>query len=44
MDITAVIQYILTVAQSFGSEDYYNRSVMMILGLAGLLFCENEQT
>ena len=27
-----------------GSQDYYNKSLMMILvlGLAGVLFCENE--
>ena len=25
------------------SEDYYKKSRMMILGLAGLFFCENEQ-
>ena len=29
---------------SFGSQDYYNKSLMTILGLAGVLFCENEQT
>ena len=44
MDIAAVIQYILTSAQSFGSPDYYNKSLMTILGLAGVLLCENEQT
>ena len=44
MEITAVIQYILTAAQSFGSQDYYNKSLMMILGLAGVSFCENEHT
>ena len=43
-EMTAVIQYILTSAQSFGPQDYYNKSLMMILGLAGVLFCENEQT
>ena len=26
MEITAVIQYILTAAQSFGSQDYHKRS------------------
>ena len=36
--------YILTSAQSFGSQDYYNKSLMTIPGLAGVLFCENEQT
>ena len=40
--MTAVIQYILTAAQSFGSQDYYKKSRMIILGLAGVLFCENE--
>ena len=47
MEITAVvIQYILTVAQSFGSQDYNHKSLMMIhvVGLAALLFGENEQT
>ena len=43
MAITAVIQYILKEAQSFGSQDYYSKSLMVILGLAGVLFCENEQ-
>ena len=44
MEIIAVIRYILTAAQSFGSQVYYNKSLMMIPGLAGVLFCENEQT
>ena len=44
MEMTAVIQYILTAAQPFGSQDYYNKFPMTILGLAGVLFCENEQT
>ena len=39
-EMTALIQYILTSAQSFGSQDYYNKSLMTILGLAGLLFCK----
>ena len=43
MDMTAAIQYILTVAQSLGSQVYYKKSRMTILGLAGVLFCENEQ-
>ena len=38
--ITAAIQYILTAAQSLGSQVYYK---MTILGLAGVLFWENEQ-
>ena len=41
--MTAAIQYILTAAQSLGSQDYFKRSRMTILGLAGVLFCENEQ-
>ena len=43
MDITAAIEYILTAAQSLGSQDYYRKSQMTILGLACVLFCENEQ-
>ena len=43
-EMTAVIQYILTSAQPFGSQDYYDKSLITILGLAGVLFCENEQT
>ena len=43
MDMTAAIQYILTAAQSLGSQDYYEKSPMTILGLAVALFCENEQ-
>ena len=43
MDMMAVIQYILTAAQSVGSQVYYKKSRMTILGLAGVLFCENEQ-
>ena len=42
MDMTAAIQYILTAAQSLGSQVYYKKSRMTILGLAGVLFCENE--
>ena len=44
MEVTAVIQHILTSAQSFGSQTYYKKSLMTIHGLAVLLFCENEQT
>ena len=40
--MTAVIQYILTAAQSFGCQDYYTKFLMTILGLAGVLFWENE--
>ena len=39
-EMTAVIQYILTSVQSFGSQYYYNKSLMTILGLAGVLFCK----
>ena len=44
MEIAAVILHILTAAESFGSQGYYNKSLTMILGPAGVLFCENEQT
>ena len=43
MEITAAIQYILAAAQSLGSQDYYKKSRMTILGLADVLFCKNEQ-
>ena len=43
MDMTAAIQYILTAAQSLGSQVYYKKSRMAIFELAGVLFCENEQ-
>ena len=43
MDMTAAIIYILTAAQSLGSQVYYKKSRMTILGLAGVLLCENEQ-
>ena len=43
MDMMAAIEYILTAAQSLGSQDYYRKSRMTILGLAGVLFCTNEQ-
>ena len=43
MDVMAAIQYILTAAQSLGSQVYYKKSQMTILGIAGVLFCENEQ-
>ena len=36
-------KYILTAAQLLGSLDFYNKSRMTILGIAGVLFCENEQ-
>ena len=43
MDMMAAIENILTAAQSLGSHDYYRKSRMTILGLAGVLFCENQQ-
>ena len=43
MDMTAAIQYILTVAPSLGSQVYYKMSRMTILGLAGALFCKSKQ-
>ena len=43
MDMTAAIQYILTAAQLLGFQVYYKKSRMTILGLAGVLFCKNEQ-
>ena len=44
MEMTAAVQYILATAQSLGSQDYYKKSRMTILRLAGrVLFCENEQ-
>ena len=44
IEMTAAIQHILTAAQSLGSQDYYKTSRGTILGLAGVLLCENEQT
>ena len=35
---------LFTAGQSFGSQDYYNKFLLTILGLAGVLFWENEQT
>ena len=43
MDIMAAIQYLLTASQSLGSHVHYKKSRMTILGLAGVLFCQNEQ-
>ena len=43
MNVADAIQHILTAAQSLGSQVYYKKSRMTILGLAGVLFCENEQ-
>ena len=39
----ATIKYILTAAQLLDSQDYYRKSRMTILGLAGVLFYENDQ-
>ena len=39
-----MIKYILTAVQLFGSQDYFNKSLMMILRFAGVLFFENEHT
>ena len=44
MKMTAAIQYILTTAQSLGSHDYYKKSRMTMVVLAGVLFCQKEQT
>ena len=41
--MVTAIQYILTAAQLLGSQDYYKKSEMMILGFAGVLFCVNKQ-
>ena len=43
MEMTAVIQYILTAAQPLGSQDYYKKSRITIFWLVGVLLCENEQ-
>ena len=40
MEMSTAIQYILTATQSFGSQDYYKKSGMTILGLSGVLFYE----
>ena len=40
---SGIAQYILTSAQSFGSQDYHNKSLITIVGLVSVLFCENEQ-
>ena len=38
MERAAAIQYILTAAQSLGSQNYYKKSRTTILGLSGVLF------
>ena len=42
MDMTAAIQYSWTTAQSLGSQVYYIKSRMTILGHACALFGEND--
>ena len=46
MEMTAAIQYILTAAQSLGSQDYYKKSRMTMLGFAGvwIIVCFEENT
>ena len=41
---SAIFEYILTAVQSFGSQDDNTKSLIMILGVAGVSFCENEKT
>ena len=41
--MTAAIQYILTAAQSLGSQDYYKKSRMTILGPAGVLSAKTSR-
>ena len=43
MDMTAAVQYIFPAVQLLGSQVYYKKSRMTILGLAGVLFFQNEQ-
>ena len=43
MDMTASLQYILTAAQSLGSQVCYKKSRTTKLGRAGVLFCEKKQ-
>ena len=43
MDMTAAIQFILTAAQSLGSQVYYKKSRMTILGLAGVLIIQRKR-
>ena len=42
MNMTAAVQYILTAALSLGSQVFYKKSRMTILGLAGVLFSETS--
>ena len=41
--ITVAVLYILRAAQTLGSQDYYKKSQMTVLGHAGVLLCESEQ-
>ena len=43
VDMMTANQYILTATRSLGSQVYYKKSRMTILGLAGVLFCKNYQ-
>ena len=43
MEMTAAIQSILTAAQSLGSQDYYKKSLMTILGLADVKTSRHRQ-
>ena len=43
MEMKVAFRYILTAAQTLGSQGYYKKSQMKILGNAGVLFYENEQ-
>ena len=43
MEMTAAIQYILTTGKIIRLSGLQKKSRMTILGLAGVLFCENEQ-
>ena len=38
MEITAVIRCILTPAELFGSQEYYNKSLTVILGFTSLMY------
>ena len=43
MEITVVIQYILTATQSLGSQDYCKKSRMTILGRVGNIIILRER-
>ena len=42
IDMNAAIQYIFTAAQSLGSQVYYKKSRMTILGLAGCIVLQKQ--